>query len=98
MLDRAVLARCIHRLEDEQQRPAILGIKHLLLLREPLDASSKEFGRLALVHQPAGVAGIMVLQLKALALCDAERLNVLPGAVENLFSRHGVTSLLGRVS
>src|SRR5215469_276857 len=89
MPDRAVLACCIHRLENQQQRPAILGIKHVLLLCEPLGTALKEFGRLALAHlQSAGVAGIKVLQLKTLAFCDAEGLNVLLDLVEDLFSRH----------
>src|SRR5262249_31407829 len=47
--------------------------------------------------QPAGVAGIIVLQLKALALCDAERVNVLLDAAEDLLSRHRGASLRGRV-
>src|SRR5262245_49033470 len=99
MLDRAVLAGCIHRLEDEQQRPPVLGVKHVLLLCEPLCASLKEFGRLALLQlQPTGVARIIVLQPKALAFCDPERLNILLDAIEDLFSRHGITSLLGRQS
>src|SRR5215469_2207345 len=93
MLDRAVLPGCIHRLEHEQQRPAILGVKQVLLLCEPLGALLEELGRLALSElQPAGVAGIKVLQLKALAFCDAERLSVLLDAIEDLFSRHRVTS------
>src|SRR5262245_45082731 len=38
----------------------------------------------------------MVLQLKALAFCDAERVNVLLDAVEDLLSRHRGASLRGR--
>jgi hypothetical protein len=58
VLDRAVFASRVHRLEDEQQRPAILGVKHILLLCEPLGAALEEFGRLALVQlEAAGVAG-----------------------------------------
>ena len=50
----------------------------------------EEFGRLALVQrQTAGVAGVEVLQSKALAFGDAERIDVLLDAVEDLFSRHG---------
>ena len=59
MLNRAVFALRVHRLEDERQRPAILGVKHILLLCEPWRAALEEFGRLALVQlEAAGVAGV----------------------------------------
>src|SRR5215469_16543181 len=91
MLDRAVLAGCIHGLEDEQQRPSILGVKHVLLLGQPLSTLLKEFGRLALPHlQPAGFGGIIILQLKSIALGNAEPLDVLVGALEDLFSGHRI--------
>src|SRR6516165_11209985 len=94
MLDGAVLARCIHRLEHEQQRPAILGVKHVLLLCEPLGTALQEFSRLTLAHRQAtGVAGIEVLQFEALALCNAERINVFLNAIEDFFSCHGANSL-----
>ena len=96
MLNRAVLTRCIHRLKDEQQRPAILSVKYVLLFCEPLGALLKEFRRLRLAQQPAGVVGIIVLQLKSLAFCDSEGLNVLLDAVKDFFSRHRITSLPGR--
>ena len=41
VLDRAVLAGRIHRLEDEQQRPAVLRVQHVLLLGEPLHAARR---------------------------------------------------------
>src|SRR6516162_9579187 len=99
VLDRAVLAGRVHRLEDEQQRPAILGVKHILLLREPLGAALEEFGRLALVQlEAAGVAGIEVLQLEVLAFGDAERVDVFLDAVEDFLSCHGTISLSRRRS
>jgi hypothetical protein len=40
----------------------ILGVEHVLLLGEPLDAALQEVGRLALVQrQTTGVAGVEVL-------------------------------------
>src|SRR5947207_6595318 len=50
VLDGAVLAGRVHRLEHEQQRPAILGIEHVLLLREPLSAALQKVGCLALIQ------------------------------------------------
>ena len=90
MLDRAVLAGGIHRLEDEQQRPAVLGVEHVLLFREPLGAARKQLGRLALAQlEAARIPGIEVLQTEALALGDTEGINVLLEAIEDLSSRHG---------
>src|SRR5262249_39736947 len=68
MFDRPVLAGCIHRLKDEQQRPAVLRVKHFLLLSEPNGAALKQFGRFSFFQlQSAGVAGIEVFQPKILA-------------------------------
>jgi hypothetical protein len=38
VLDGAVLAGCIHGLEDQQQRPTILRVQHALKFGEPFDA------------------------------------------------------------
>ncbi len=94
VLDRAVLAGCVHGLENEQQRPAILGVEDVLLLREPLGSALEELGGLAFLQlQTASVPRVEILQLKALALGDAERVNILLDALQNLFSRHGAASL-----
>src|SRR5262249_31152926 len=86
---------CIHSLEDDQQRPAILGIEHVLLFGEPLSTALKELGSVALVHlQAERVTGLEIVQLEALALGNAERGRVLLNLVEDLFARHNVTSLL----
>src|SRR6516164_5709546 len=94
VLDGAVLSGRVHRLEHEQQRPAILGIEHVLLLCEPLGAALQEVGRLALVQpQATCVTWIEVVQLEALAFCNPERIHVFLDAIEDLFSRHGAISL-----
>ena len=41
VLDRAVLAGRVHRLKDQQQGPAILGVEHVLLFRQPLSAFAR---------------------------------------------------------
>jgi len=95
VFDRAVFASRIHSLEDEQQRPTVLGIKHVLFFCEPLSAALKEVGCFAFVHlQAARVTSVEVLQLKALAAGNAERVGVVLDLVDDLFSRHNVTSLL----
>ena len=50
--DRAVLAGRVHRLEDDQQRPAVLGIEALLQLAETLDVLRAPLGR-RLLSTPA---------------------------------------------
>ena len=84
VLDGAVLAGRIHRLKHEQQRPAVLGVEHVLLFREPLDAAGEQLGRLALAQlETAGVSRINALQTEALALGDAEWINVFLDTVED---------------
>ena len=95
VLDGAVLARRIHRLKHKQQGPAVLRVEHVLLFREPLGAASEKFGRLALAQlQAAGVCRIDALQAEALALDNAEWVDVLLDAVQDLLSRHGTVSPL----
>ena len=42
VLDRAILARRVHRLEDEQQRPGMLGVENVLLHCEPFRTALEE--------------------------------------------------------
>ena len=50
MLDRAVLAGSVHRLKYEEQRPPILGVEYVLLLREPRCALAKQLCGLTFLH------------------------------------------------
>jgi hypothetical protein len=93
VLDGAVLAGCVHCLEHKQQRPLILGVEHVLLLREPLGTALQEVGRLGLVQpQTTRVARIEVVESETLAFSDTERINIFLDAIEDLFSRHGASS------
>ena len=49
VLDRAVLAGRVHRLEDGQHRPAVLRVEHVLQLGERLDAHRQRLLRARLV-------------------------------------------------
>ena len=90
MLNRAVLARRVHRLKYQQQRPTVLRVQHLLLLSEPLGAASEQLGRLALAQlQAASVCRIDAVQAKAIARGHAEWVDVFLDAVENFSSWHG---------
>src|SRR5262252_2724867 len=92
MLNRAVLARRVHRLKYQQQGPLVLRVQHVLLLREPLGAASEKLGRLALAQlQAAGICRIDAVEAKALAVGNAEWVDVFLDAVENFLSWHGAT-------
>ena len=68
VLDRAVLARRVHRLEDQQHRPAVLGVELLLQLGEALHAELQQrLGLLFVDVEPGGVAGIVVGEMEAFA-------------------------------
>ena len=89
MFDRAVFAGRVHRLEDQQQGPAVLGVEDVLLFRQPRDAALEEVRGVALVQlQAAGVPRIEVLQPEAFAFGDAERVDVFLDTIEDFLSRH----------
>ena len=73
VLDRAVLAGGVHRLEDQQDRPAVLGVQALLQLREHLGPLGERLLglRLVLGGQLARVVGVDVLQAELLAVGEA---------------------------
>jgi hypothetical protein len=78
MLDGAVLARGIHRLEDDQQRPAPLGIEALLELGEPLDPLLQEICRgVAVEGKTEGIGRIDLLQAEMPAFLDLEGIDQL---------------------
>ncbi len=72
VLDRAVLAGGVHRLEDQQHRPAILRVEHRLHLAQRADADLQGFLRLrlALGGEASGIGRVNALQPEALAIRD----------------------------
>ena len=86
MLDDAVLAGGIHRLENREHRPAVLRVKHVLQVGELLDAVLQHLLGLALVDREAcGIAGIGIRQPELFGIVDA----VFAGEG---FDLHGATS------
>ena len=76
VLDRAVLAGGVHRLEDREHRPAVLRVELLLQLRQPLDAVGEHRLGLGLFDvEAAGVGGIEVGETELVRLVDAEALD-----------------------
>src|SRR6266550_4187275 len=96
MLDRAVLARGVYRLEDQQHRPVVLGIEHVLKLGERIDAHRQRFlgARLVLRRQVEAVPRIDVLQAETV-IGHAERLGKFARLLDysfHIFVVHGFTS------
>ena len=75
VLDRRILARRVHGLEHEQERPVILGVELLLesgqLGHAPLEQLARS--RLVLRFEVADVGGVVALQPEALAVGDPVR-------------------------
>src|SRR3990170_5934226 len=70
-LDRAVLAGCVHALKDQQQRPAILGIKFFLKIAQPLPVGFDDLLGLHLV-ETAPVIGLVRFEVEFARSVDAE--------------------------
>jgi len=74
VLDRAVLAGGVHRLEDQEEGPLVLGVEPVLERGEELDAPVEQLGRVVLLElQAPGVARVVVLQAELLSALDAIR-------------------------
>ena len=82
VLDRAVLAGRIHRLEDQQHRPAILRVELLLQLGEPLHTVCEHrlgFGLFEV--ETTGVGRVVIGEPELVRLVDTE-------TAERLGERH----------
>jgi hypothetical protein len=77
MSDRAVLARGIHRLKDQQQCVRVLRVQHLLLLRQFGDAFLQQFGGLFLVLDRTCPVRVVVLEIDLLAGGDPQLIHQL---------------------
>src|SRR5215831_14853695 len=76
VLDRAVFPRGVHRLKDQQHRPAVLRVKHVLKLGKQRDSHSKRFlsAWFVLGCEIQSVFGVDVFQTEAI-VGHAERLS-----------------------
>ena len=73
MLDGAILASGVHRLEDEEHGPAVLRVEPVLQLGQGLHTALQALlgTWLVLRLQPCGIIGVDVLETKFVALGDA---------------------------
>src|SRR5262245_21911760 len=95
VLDRAVFPRGVHRLKDQQHRPAVLRVKHVLKLGKQRDSHSKRFlgTRLVIGRKFQRVGGVDVLQAKTV-ISYPERFGKLARLfceIFNLFAVHEVS-------
>jgi hypothetical protein len=92
VLDGPVLARGVHRLEDQQQRPAVLGVELVLELGQELDAFLEDLlgGLCILGLETPGIAGVDVLQTEPASVADPERLHE---ATRAIFDLHGLPGM-----
>ena len=87
VLDDAVLAGGVHRLQHDQHRPAVFGVKPLLQFGEPLDALGQHgLGIFFVDGQPAALGGIVLGQAEFVRLVDAEAF----GDVLEFHDRHPI--------
>jgi hypothetical protein len=99
MLDSAILARRVHGLEDEEDRPAVLGVEPVLQLCERLYPSLHALlgPGLVLRLQPGGILGIGILKTKGVALGNAIGLRERACLGDDLIEWHEVSLLSGRL-
>ena len=74
VLDGAVLARRVHPLKDQQQRPAILSVELLLHLARQGTVLFRQFLRVLLGFHSLRFPGVEVFQMELATLRDAKRL------------------------
>jgi hypothetical protein len=72
VLDRAVLAGGVHPLEDQQERPPVLGVELLLQVPEDLDVPREALACAALRGEASGLPGVDRRQAETPAVVDPE--------------------------
>ena len=90
VFDNAVLAGGVHGLEDEEQRPFVVGVEAVLELCEDFDTFCEGFlgAGLILVAVFERVAGIDVLETELFAVVHPERFGDLADSLEDFFWFH----------
>ena len=86
VLDRPVLPRRVHGLEDEENAPLVLRVELVLHLREELDPPLQEGLSVLLRLHARGGPRLHLGQLEVLPVRDPERLQERPGAACGWFS------------
>jgi len=94
VLDGAVFASGVHGLKDEEDAPAILGVKHVLKLRQGVDADFQGlFGAgLVLGLEAVRILGIDVFEPEPGAIGDAIGFGKFTRDLDNLAQFHGLIS------
>src|SRR5574338_85596 len=91
MLDGTILAGCVHRLEDEEHGPAILGIKSVLQFGQGQNSRSEGLLCLRfmfLLGEVKGIFGVHVFKAKVFPFGDTEGLRNFPGFGDDVLHFH----------
>ena len=96
VLDGAVLPAGIHGLKDQQHRPAVLRVEHILQLGQRLDAHGERFlgTRLILGSELERVAGIDVFEAKAVTVRHSEGFREASAPLDDVLRIHENVSFL----
>ena len=91
VFDRAVFARGIHGLENQQHRPLVLRIKFVLQFGQRLDTHGQRLfrARFVLVAQMERVGGVVILEAEFFPVRHAERLGERARDLDDLGFLHG---------
>ena len=97
VLDRSVLARRVHRLKNEQHRPAILGIQNILQFRQRIYTILQCFlgPWLILRLQLAGVAWIDILEAEFFSVRNTIGFAEPASGFNDAFGFHGIEDSRG---
>src|SRR5262244_949361 len=99
VFDRAVLARSVHGLEDEQHRPPLLRVEHVLELAQDLGARGEEAlgSGLSLRADAQRVLRIDVVEPELLAIGHPERTRELFRLLDDGLEAHGPSFRRARI-
>ena len=97
MLDRAIFSGSVHCLKDEQYRPLILPVKHVLQFSKYFNTAFQQFfcPRFVFGSGLTGIVRIDILEPKLLAIGDAVRRYEFLGPFDDFFLFHFVYRELG---
>ena len=84
MLDHAIFAGGVHGLEDEQDRPLVLGVEFVLKVRHQGEVALEQVGAFLLGIETPGLGGVEILQAEGFSMVHPESACQLDGFLAGL--------------